>query len=218
MMKKIYSFLLVIAVLVSCSTSNDVVSTRKVQKRKYTKGLHVKTNKKNTLSFSFLKWEKTINTIAKNNSEKISSNKDLLIASKEIKSIPLVNSIPELTALSNKIDEVLSDNKTSKKDKVKLSEIREIKKEVKNLKKQLKKENKITSKAKSQGPGTDRTIAIILCCFLGGLGIHRFYLGYYGMGILYLLTGGLCGIGVIIDLIKLLNGDLQPLGGSFDES
>ena len=38
------------------------------------------------------------------------------------------------------------------------------------------------------------------------------------MGVLYLLTGGLCGIGVIIDLIKLINGDLQPLGGSFDES
>ena len=190
----------------------------KSKKENTTKAFILRRTKKNTLSFNFLKWKKTNNTIAKNNPEKISSNKDLLIVSKEIKSIPLVNSIPELTALSNKIDEVLSDNKTSKKDKVKLSEIREIKKEVKNLKKQLKKENKITSKAKSQGPGTDRTIAIILCCFLGGLGIHRFYLGYYGMGILYLITGGLCGIGVIIDLIKLLNGDLQPLGGSFDES
>ena len=63
-----------------------------------------------------------------------------------------------------------------------------------------------------------KTVAIVLCCLLGGLGIHRFYLGYYGMGVLYLLTGGLCGIGVIIDLIKLINGDLQPLGGSFDES
>jgi len=218
MMKKIYSFLLVIAVLASCSTSNDVVSNRKVQKRKYNKGLYIKTNKKNTLSFNFLKWEKTNNTIAKNNLEKISSNKDLLIASKEIKSIPLVYSTPEVTALSNKIDEVLSTNKTSKNKKVKLSEIREIKKEVKNLKKVLKNESKIKSKTKSQGPGTDKTIAIVLCCLLGGLGIHRFYLGYYGMGVLYLLTGGLCGIGVIIDLIKLINGDLQPLGGSFDES
>ena len=60
-MKKLYSYLLVVVVLASCSTSNDVVSNRKVQKRKYTKGLYVKTNKKNTLSFSFLKWEKTIN-------------------------------------------------------------------------------------------------------------------------------------------------------------
>ena len=217
-MKKIYSFLLVIAVLASCSTSSDVVSNRKVQKRKYNKGLYIKTNKKNTLSFNFLKWEKTNNTIAKNNPEKISSNKDLLIASKEIKSIPLVNSIPEVTALSNKIDEVLSDNKTSKKDKVKLSEIRKIKKEVKDLKKQLKDENKITSNTESQGP--DKKTAIILCCigFAVIAGLHRLYLGYYGLGILYILTGGLCLIGTIIDLIKLLNGDLQPNGGSFDES
>ena len=217
-MKKIYSFLLVIAVLASCSTSNDVVSNKKVQKRKYNKGLYIKANKKNTLSFNFLKWEKTNNTIAKNNPEKISSNKDLLMASKEIKSIPLVYSNPEVTALSNKIDEVLSDNKTSKKDKVKLSEIRKIKKEVKALKKQLKDENKITSNTESQGP--DKKTAIILCCigFAVIAGLHRLYLGYYGLGILYILTGGLCLIGTIIDLIKLLNGDLQPNGGSFDES
>ena len=217
-MKKIYSFLLVIAVLASCSTSSDVVSNRKVQKRKYNKGLYIKTNKKNTLSFNFLKWEKTNNTIAKNNPEKISSNKDLLMASKEIKSIPLVYSNPEVTALSNKIDEVLSTKKTSKNEKVKLSEIRKIKKEVKDLKKQLNYENKITSNTESQGP--DKKTAIILCCigFAVIAGLHRLYLGYYGLGILYILTGGLCLIGTIIDLIKLLNGDLQPNGGSFDES
>ena len=217
-MKKIYSFLLVIAVLASCSTSSDVVSNRKVQKRKYNKGLYIKANKKNTLSFNFLKWEKINNTIAKNNPEKISSNKDLLMASKEIKSIPLVNSIPEVTALSNKIDEVLSTKKTSKNEKVKLSEIRKIKKEVKDLKKQLNYENKITSNTESQGP--DKKTAIILCCigFAVIAGLHRLYLGYYGLGILYILTGGLCLIGTIIDLIKLLNGDLQPNGGSFDES
>ena len=50
-----------------------------------------------------MKWKKTNNTIAKNNHETISSNEDLLMASKEIKSIPLVNSIPEVTALSIKL-------------------------------------------------------------------------------------------------------------------
>ena len=217
-MKKIYSYLLVVVVLASCSTSNDVVSNRKVQKRKYTKGLYVKSSKKNTSNFDFIKWKKTNNTITKNNHETIISNEDLLMASKEIKSIPLVNSIPEVTALSNKIDKVLSNNKTSKKDKVKLSEIRKIKKEVKDLKKQLKDENKITSNTESQGP--DKKTAIILCCigFAVIAGLHRLYLGYYGLGILYILTGGLCLIGTIIDLIKLLNGDLQPNGGSFDES
>jgi len=38
--------------------------------------------------------------------------------------------------------------------------------------------------------------------FLGFAGIHRFLVGQAGMGILYLLTGGLCFIGTIIDLIN----------------
>lgn len=38
--------------------------------------------------------------------------------------------------------------------------------------------------------------------FLGLSGVHRFYLGQSGMGILYLLTAGLCGIGTIIDIFR----------------
>lgn len=38
--------------------------------------------------------------------------------------------------------------------------------------------------------------------FLGVSGVHRFYLGQSGMGILYLLTAGLCGIGTIIDIFR----------------
>lgn len=38
--------------------------------------------------------------------------------------------------------------------------------------------------------------------FLGVSGVHRFYLGQSGMGILYLLTGGLCGIGTLIDIFR----------------
>lgn len=46
--------------------------------------------------------------------------------------------------------------------------------------------------------------AFILCLFLGFFGAHKFYEGKIGMGILYLFTGGLCGIGWIIDLISIL--------------
>ena len=45
-----------------------------------------------------------------------------------------------------------------------------------------------------------------ICWFFGFLGVHRFMKGDIGMGILYLLTGGLLGIGVIIDLIKIFQG------------
>ncbi len=46
--------------------------------------------------------------------------------------------------------------------------------------------------------------ALALCFFLGFVGTHKFYKGKTGMGILYLLTVGLCGIGVLIDFLSLL--------------
>lgn len=46
--------------------------------------------------------------------------------------------------------------------------------------------------------------AFFLCLFLGGIGAHKFYEGKIGMGILYLFTGGLFGIGWIIDIFRHL--------------
>jgi len=43
------------------------------------------------------------------------------------------------------------------------------------------------------------TIAWVLLTFLGVFGIHRFYQGKIGTGLLYLFTLGFCGIGVIYD-------------------
>ncbi|MEL7063027.1 MAG: NINE protein [Bacteroidota bacterium] len=48
-----------------------------------------------------------------------------------------------------------------------------------------------------------KTTAYLLWFFLGGLGIHKFYLGKAGAGILYLLTFGIFGIGLIVDLFTL---------------
>lgn len=46
-------------------------------------------------------------------------------------------------------------------------------------------------------------IAYLLWFFLGALGGHRFYVGDKGLGVLYLLTLGLFGVGVIVDLFVL---------------
>jgi TM2 domain-containing membrane protein YozV len=45
-------------------------------------------------------------------------------------------------------------------------------------------------------------LLLTLVGFLGIAGINRFVLGQMGMGVLYFLTLGFCGIGVIIDLIN----------------
>lgn len=49
-----------------------------------------------------------------------------------------------------------------------------------------------------RGP-IDYTVAWLLLTFLGLLGIHRMYLGKWITGILYLLTGGLLGLGYLYD-------------------
>jgi len=49
----------------------------------------------------------------------------------------------------------------------------------------------------------DYSVAWILLTFLGVFGLHRFYLGKLGTGLLWLLTGGLLGIGWLCDFCTL---------------
>ena len=51
----------------------------------------------------------------------------------------------------------------------------------------------------------DYNLAWILLTFLGFFGVHRMYMGKWGTGIIYLLTVGLFGIGVLYDFWTLNN-------------
>lgn len=48
-----------------------------------------------------------------------------------------------------------------------------------------------------------RSTAFLLWLLLGFFGAHKFYLGKFGMGLVYAFTGGLCGIGWILDFFSL---------------
>ncbi len=56
--------------------------------------------------------------------------------------------------------------------------------------------------------------AILLCLFLGSLGIHRFYQGYTLNGVIQLLTFGGFIIWAIVDLIMLIIGSLKDSEGN----
>ena len=63
--------------------------------------------------------------------------------------------------------------------------------------------------------GKDWLTALLLCIFLGPLGVHRFYVGKIGTGILQLITGGGFGIWWLIDLFMILIGKFTDANGYY---
>lgn len=56
--------------------------------------------------------------------------------------------------------------------------------------------------------------ALLLCVFGGMFGLHHFYVGRIGKGLLYLLTCGVFAIGWLVDIIKIAIGVFKDGAGA----
>jgi len=54
---------------------------------------------------------------------------------------------------------------------------------------------------------------LLLCIFLGTLGVHRFYTGYTKEGVIQLLTCGGCIVWTIIDLVNIITNKFVDAQG-----
>lgn len=52
-----------------------------------------------------------------------------------------------------------------------------------------------------------------LCFFLGFFGVHKFYEGKIGTGLLYIFTFGICGLGVLVDMLIILGNGAKDKSG-----
>ena len=56
---------------------------------------------------------------------------------------------------------------------------------------------------------------LLLCFFLGSLGVHRFYVGKVGTGILMLITLGGLGIWTLVDFVIIATGNFKDKEGLY---
>lgn len=63
------------------------------------------------------------------------------------------------------------------------------------------------------GERKDWLMTLLLCVFVGWLGIHRFYTGHILIGVLQLLTFGGCGVWTLVDLILIVTDNYKDANG-----
>lgn len=125
-----------------------------------------------------------------------------------------VLALPELKAPAVKAPAV-----KSLKSKVHHNEVQNIASQSEPKQTQIQKaEDNTQATQATHGSSKSQIVALLLAFFVGALGIHRFYLGYTTIGLIQLLTAGGCGIWALIDFIRILFGDLQPMDGEYDET
>lgn len=211
----------VIAILVaglafSCTTS-DVTSSGIIQKRKYQKGffVHHKSHQKSQAEQQNAEAQiiKHIDYTSLASMQKLQAEAlPQFIASTDINMLPYTFDV--------KVADYGFETQAKTKPAISFDGVKTLV-QAKAAQAVQSKINAHTAHATVPAPVTDgksQLVALLLCIFVGALGIHRFYLGYTTIGIIQLLTAGACGIWTLIDLIRIITGDLQPVDGSYTET
>ena len=74
-------------------------------------------------------------------------------------------------------------------------------------------ENQVQVPSNSEPSDKDFITTLLICVFLGGLGVHRFFVDKMGTGVLMLVTLGGLGLWWIIDIILIVTGSLEDSEG-----
>jgi TM2 domain-containing membrane protein YozV len=122
-----------------------------------------------------------------------------------VKTKAAVKPVPKVDFITNEL--VLSSFENTAKESYSKRELRQIKKQAKK-----------DLKATAPKGGHSQLIALLLALLLGGLSAHRWYLGYYWQAVVQIITFGGFGIWWLIDVIRIVTGDLQPKDGSYSDT
>ncbi len=115
------------------------------------------------------------------------------------------------TSISNRLTAKSQEKNLSRTERILLKKVN------KKINRWDKKNERLQAEGKTASGGKSWTTALLLCLFIGGIGIHRFYLGYTWQGVVQLLTLGGLGIWTLIDLIRIITRDLQPANGPYTD-
>ena len=197
-----------------------------MQKRVYTSGYHIEwlngnnaTVKQNNSQADEQKniSKSTIATVSTINEEKILNNKTEITEINNENNNPVAIVNENFVASTTNDLNVYTSQQTNNWYSSPVQKNSNTQNDSKTIVKQSTTNTESTASENTKSSDKSWIAALLLCIFLGELGIHRFYLGYTWQGIVQLFTAGGLGIWALIDLIRIITKDLQPKDGSYTD-